>query len=420
MNPIVLREGLANSPGFEQQSRRGLPCLSGLRFFGALVVVLVHFGPISFLPRIFFWFGCQAVSFFFILSGIVLAYSYRDAIISRSIGWPAFFNRRLARIMPVHVATWLIATVMHVWFGWISTKVQHPILSWIAGLLCIQVYWPSPSFFGRWNPPAWSISCELFFYALFPFVLPLLERCLRSISSIIITMSGICVLQVILYLCASGIAFEIFQSGHSFLGYQSYATMDSVALSVFPPLRLGEFLVGMCIGLLSLRTEYVPMTPLKANLLLAICLVGFVLLLHIPGLNPRATGIQLYLFVPFIALTLVAIMSGATVLTPLLQNRIAIFLGEISYPLYLLHSMFTPGAHASIVEYVLRVVACIVSAVILYLFVDRPVRRLWRQVLRSRRPVVPNPSYAEAHGATISDLKSRDFDPIKHAEGGLS
>jgi peptidoglycan/LPS O-acetylase OafA/YrhL len=352
-----------------------------MRFIAALAVVFFHFGVFAGVPGAAFWSGGQAVGFFFILSGIVLTYCYHDAINSREMTWGNFMNRRLARIMPVHVFTWLVATVLHLWFGWISSVERHPIMSWFAGLFCVQVYWPSPSFIGRWNPPAWSISCELFFYALFPLLLPFISRGLKSARSIIAAMVGIYLCQLGLYSGLGRILGEIFRSGHSVLGYQSAAEMENTALLAFPPLRLGEFLIGVCLGLLILRGQLRVHSAVKANLLLLCSVVVSFLVVWVPGSGPLEAGVQKYLLIPVFVLLLVALVSGATVITPLLENRLVILLGEASYSLYLIHSFFTPGPHASGFDIGLSIVASIVCALILYQFLERPARRMWRRLL---------------------------------------
>ena len=146
--------------------------------------------------------------------------------------------------------------------------------------------------------------------------------------------------------------------------------------------------MGMCIGLLILRPKPLLRSSLGANLLLGFCAVALVVLQRVPHLilNPLVVGAETYLlFVPVLALTLVALVSGLTVITPLLENRVAILLGEASYSLYLVHAFFLPGQHFSKLTYVLCVVGSIVSSIVLYWFLERPARRIWRQMLGSHR-----------------------------------
>ena len=366
----------------DQRNDRILPCLTGARGVGCLLVVLFHFGWLAPLPGTLYKFGGQTVSFFFILSGVVLTYSYCDAIKARTIGWSKFFNLRLTRIVPVHVATWLIATVLHLCFAWNYSVEIHPAASWLSGLLCLQVYWPSLGLLYKWNAPAWSISCELFFYALFPFLLLPLVRRLTSTGSLIAAICCIYLLDVALFLGASETVAKLLSSGHSFLGYQTYYEATRGILHVFPLLRVGEFLIGMCIGLLILRCGCLVKSPLKANLLLGFSAAAIWGLTRLPGLTSPIAGIQAYpLFVPFLALMLVALASGLTVLTPLLDSGFCVFLGEISYSLYLVHCFFFPGNHPTKITYILCLLGSIVSAILLYRFLERPARSIWRKFL---------------------------------------
>jgi len=375
------------------ERNRNIPCLTGVRFVAALLVVLVHCGWVQALPESLSYFGRQLVSFFFILSGVVLAYNYRDAIISRTLGWWDFFNLRLARIMPMHIATWLLATV-YVWYGWKPAQGDHPVVSWILGLLCLQSYWPSAAIIGRWNAVAWSNSCELFFYALFPFLLPVLVHRLKSKHSLIITMICVYLLQIVLYACASGMLVRWITPTHSFLGYQTRGVAAdwvipetiTVALLVFPPLRLCEFVVGVCIGLLILRGEPLLKSALKANLLLGFCIVAFVLLigLRVPDWVP--VGAQTYLMsVPVLVLIVIALASGLTIVTPVLQSKPAILLGNASYALYLIHPFLAPERQATKLVQALYVLGDVAAAILFYLMLERPARGFWCQVFRRRQ-----------------------------------
>jgi peptidoglycan/LPS O-acetylase OafA/YrhL len=161
--------------------------LNGLRFFAAIAVVFFHYMPevtgFEHLPKVLrnlVQCGPIALGFFFILSGFVLASSYRDRALDSSGARRAFWLARFARLYPIYL-------VAYIFFAPIALQkyVLHPtLLSHAAGvetffsagflsLLMIQA-WTHLS--QAWNGPSWSLSVEAFFYVIFPFVAARLMR----------------------------------------------------------------------------------------------------------------------------------------------------------------------------------------------------------------------------------------------------
>jgi len=394
-----------------------LPCLTGARFVAALLVVLFHFGWLKPIPGFFFVWGQQAVSFFFILSGLVLTYSYYEAIRSKAVGWAEFMNLRMARIVPLHVATWMIATLLFLFFAWRPYQGEHPLVNWIAGLLCLQVYLPTADNLYRWNGQAWSISCELSFYLVFPFILPVLARYLKSARSLVAAMVTTYVAQAATFFGVAGFfAYYIELKRPSFVGAHFAQRLRDIVL-VFPPLRVGEFILGMCLGLLILHRGTLLRSARAANLALgAGCAAAIAIMKFLPWsrFGPVLFATQEYLlFVPALALIILALASGRTVVTPLLENRFAILLGDASYALYLLHGFLEPGSYrtwlrggvpvngvvANPAVYVLCVTGSILLSILFYLFLERPARKAWRRAVmggEARRA----PKLATETGAT--------------------
>jgi peptidoglycan/LPS O-acetylase OafA/YrhL len=121
------------------------------------------------------------------------------------------------------------------------------------------------------------------------------------------------------------------------------------------------------------------------------------------------TGAEQYLpYVPFLTLIILALASGLTVLTPVLENKIAVLLGEAGCSLYQVHGSLVPGSYLNVLkgavpvdgraarpaEYVLCVIGCIVGSIVSYLLLERPARKAWRQALidlgTSRRGTIAN------------------------------
>ncbi len=151
-----------------------LNSLTSLRGVFALVVVFFHFQ--YFYPDLnfpsFFKKGYLAVDFFFILSGFILSYVYVQEFRTVSYGtYHRFIVNRLARIYPLHVFTlFLLAFVSYV-FGqsmdWHVGTIKDLPPSILLSNLMMTHSWGFNSQLTM-NFPSWSISCEWFVYMLFP------------------------------------------------------------------------------------------------------------------------------------------------------------------------------------------------------------------------------------------------------------
>ena len=92
--------------------------LTSMRFLAALFVLLSH---LSFLKDnssyslFFVEDGFIGVTFFFILSGFILAYSYSEKFIRDEVSKRKYFIARIARIYPLHLLTFIIAFVIEPW-----------------------------------------------------------------------------------------------------------------------------------------------------------------------------------------------------------------------------------------------------------------------------------------------------------------
>ena len=84
--------------------------LTSLRIFFALMVFGAHCYVIdSSFDAHFFKEGFVGVSFFFVLSGFIIAYNYQEKLLEKTATKRTFWVARLARIYPLHLLTLLIA-----------------------------------------------------------------------------------------------------------------------------------------------------------------------------------------------------------------------------------------------------------------------------------------------------------------------
>jgi peptidoglycan/LPS O-acetylase OafA/YrhL len=143
-----------------------LRSLTGLRFIAASLVVVHHLSiyalGLGLLGKLAAP-GYVGVSFFFVLSGFVLTFSWdSDASAGR------FYRRRFARVYPVHLLFVVVAMLP-----------LSPPPNWSAlpaNLLLVQSWSPDLAVARSFSGVSWSLSCEMFFYAVFPWVVRHLWR----------------------------------------------------------------------------------------------------------------------------------------------------------------------------------------------------------------------------------------------------
>jgi peptidoglycan/LPS O-acetylase OafA/YrhL len=163
-----------------------IPQLTGIRFFLSLWVILYHLTvPNPLVVEIpgtinsFVYHGVRtaysAVSLFFMISGFSLAYNYElDRPWSRS-ALKKYALTRFTRIYPIFLlglAFMLPVEIHQVCFAGLSLAREAG--SGLLNLGMVQSWLPQTAL--SWNPPGWSLSDEVFFYACFPFLGVLLRR----------------------------------------------------------------------------------------------------------------------------------------------------------------------------------------------------------------------------------------------------
>jgi peptidoglycan/LPS O-acetylase OafA/YrhL len=172
--------GAPASPSAATPMRKpALPALTGLRTFLALLIVLFHFTPeglshsvsvggrtvlLTLYPLVDN--GYVFVSFFFLISGYILAYNYLDRLDQLSLA--DFWVARLSRLYPVYLFALLLFLPMLVMEWHVRSRTDF----WEGTLLTLglmQGWFPNLATF--WNVVAWTLSCEIALYAVFPWLL---------------------------------------------------------------------------------------------------------------------------------------------------------------------------------------------------------------------------------------------------------
>ncbi len=323
--------------------RENLP-LTALRGVASVWVVLCHVQPIWFpgTPAgiaAVFWLGQAAVDIFFVLSGFILACIYGGLRLNRA---PLFWLRRVCRIYPLHLA--VLATFGGLTFAAVllhrSGFVHDWTSFWVEALL-LQPFLPGLT---PWNPPAWSLGIEMLCYALFPFVAPLFTR--SSAWPIGAVAIGLAAAEC-----------------YVLRNYGSATSGQGAVLR-----GLAGFHLGMALGFLSPRLR--PGLAVPASLVAAAGMVAGIALV-----SPVAVVLSA-------AALILALSSEAGPVALVLASRGTVWLGRVSFSIYLLHAPLmnlvqrvpVPGGHWT--HLVVFFAVLLPLSELTYRWIERPGRRI--------------------------------------------
>jgi peptidoglycan/LPS O-acetylase OafA/YrhL len=176
--------GFPSGPRYAEPAPDELPALTGIRFPLALWVVTHHLSaPDKMLDvligrveglQILIDAAWVALGLFFAISGFVLARRYRTTAWT-GVSLIQFGVARFSRVYPLYLLSLLIlAPIIHhaMAAGRLGDFTDR--LRVLSSYVLLLQGWSRPPV--DWNTPAWSLSCEVFFYACFPALVLLVRR----------------------------------------------------------------------------------------------------------------------------------------------------------------------------------------------------------------------------------------------------
>ncbi|WP_152095432.1 acyltransferase [Rhizobium dioscoreae] len=292
-------------------TRHRYAALDAMRGLAAFAVVVYH------LDRPYAPSAYIAVDFFFVLSGFVIARAYGEKL-DGGMTVLAFMKARYARLYPLFLigsVYGLVQLLLH----WQAAGVGRADLA--ASILTTVFMLPSPSFLTRsagdilalypLNGPAWSLFWELLANLVFALVL----FRLKTRSLILIAAASLAMLIVSVFLHKS-----------LDLGWEWHSVDGGLARVFF------SFTLGMIIYRLRGKTvlgrtvnSYAALLPIAAILTL----------LFLPTYSLKYALVFCVLISPLI------VLAGTMLELPERLQRLGIFLGYLSYPIYMCHRGFT-------------------------------------------------------------------------------
>lgn len=352
--------------------------LTGLRWWAAFGVFCYHMANLAPLPvQAVFDYGNFGVTFFFVLSGFVLTWAWSPTTPATTFWW-----RRVARIYPAHLVALLLA--IPVFYSTAPDPDQWWVKPFGAVLLLsiplLQGWSRDPAVLFSGNPAAWTLTCEMFFYALHP----ALQRPLRAMRTRgALLLAGATIVVALAYRLASmGSPGSWWSSGMP-----------------WPVVRLSEFFLGMCLAW-AVRSGWRPRLRPWVGYAVALALVGLLLACRTPAaphsiarwINGSANELAIIVCALMITLVAVSDLAGRP---SVLRSRLLVALGNASYAFYLVHATVLYALLALVGHqstgwtnlgwYALTFAVSLALALALHHGVEAPVERRMRRWWDTRR-----------------------------------
>lgn len=354
--------------------------LTSLRFFFALMVFVSHLWFIkddgAFATQLYehiFSEGYIGVSFFFILSGFILSYTYKDKILEDRVSKKSFWLARFARIYPLHFVTLLVA---------IPLSFRQDMVEWatrfVLNLFLVQSFVPSQDVYFYFNSVSWSISDEMFFYLVFPFLILALFR-KRNMT----------ILPILLLVIPLGLFF--IKSGY----HHKYFYIN-------PLLRLADFTIGIALyHIYELRKHIEFPSKRLATYAEIIAVLVLLLFFALHEYVPQGFRYSCYYWLPMIGIIYVFAYSKGAISTVLSNDKL-VYLGEISFGFYMWHMLVIryfnyigdkiPALRTHTSTHVISVIAVFAIALTIshfsYKWIEIPFNRYIKQRWLQPRPTI--------------------------------
>lgn len=340
-----------------------------LRGIASLLVVFLHYNFI--LPdyaQKYVTTGGVGVDTFFVISGFIITYATQKR---ESVS--EFTIKRIFRIYPLFIFVWIIASA--------TVYSSVPFKDLIKSLMLFHNdynFSSAPAYGFNLMGTPWTLTYEVYFYAIFCVSIAISHRYRALICSIIIV-SLVSFLQV------------YFNHGFSFDSHASSSLYISkwwmVPVKILSTTILFEFIAGMALAQVFIAVRR------KPNLVVLCCTLALslvIILIAGRSINLAVVGMAgcMWIAVPLVLSAIALDKAGKTINIRFLNNA-----GDISYSLYLVHfpvmiyvrSHFFEKAELNdsqrFLSYAFMIAICYLLANITHFLIEKPAIKISRRLI---------------------------------------
>lgn len=334
-------------------NKEKLIILDYLRGFFAFSVMIYHYCKwLGFEYNFLSFFGIYGVESFFILSGVVLTYNYRN----NNFDVKKYFYSRFFRILPLFYFLVFIELIYKSIF--LETDFYYYLKLFLGDILFFNMFRPDLTSVVA----GWSIMNEMLFYILFPLIILLKNRYIYFLTILL--------------------TFLIYIIFNNFIFSQTIDFTEQNLYYVSFPFNLPFFLIGVSIGLLKIEYENV---KLNINYLFFILLVILLFLMFYKlEENSMFMIMDSYRIISIFLISSLVIISTFTTLNYSgLFTNILEFFSKISYSLYLTHflTFYILNNIFNISNIFIILIASIIVSTLTYLTIEKAFTKYVKKIM---------------------------------------
>jgi peptidoglycan/LPS O-acetylase OafA/YrhL len=356
--------------------------IDGLRALAVLSVVGFH----AFSSTITG--GFVGVDIFFVVSGYLISSIILRNLDSRIFSFASFFSRRILRIFPSLIVV-LSACFGIAWFTLLSSEFQQlgKHIAGGAGFISNLLFWNESGYFDNISKSKpllhlWSLGIEEQFYILWPLIMYVSWK--RNLNLLKITISLIAFSFLLnVYLSQINLSADFYSPFTRFWELLSGALLAFITLQNKLSLYKQK-LFSSVEGMLSAKMAKL-IIRVAQNMLSAVGLI--VIIYSITTINEDFIFPGYWAALPVLGTIMVIAAGNSSWLNQIvLSNRVIVWFGQISYPLYLWHWPILSFIYILDVEEefqyinIYAVIGSIFLAWLTYSVIEKPIRfsRKWR------------------------------------------
>ena len=299
----------------------------GLRGVLALLVAIYHVAWIN-LPNAYFLTERASVilDLFFVFSGFLIFTLYSEKLADRAYPIGKFMVRRFARLYPLHFVTLMVFVLWTVFRGWLHmagfADGDTPVLfeagtpeslrNFVANLTFLNAVGITDGL--GFNAPSWTIGAEFLSYGVFAVAMWIFGRRLWSAAGLVCV--AVFVGMLYAYLSVSFSTMNISYDG----GFIRCLAGFFLGVIVSAAHQRGIFSINRFASLIEIWTVAI-----------------FILFIVV------ASDKQQFMVAPFLFLFVIVFIQDKGILSRLLATRPLLYLGALSYSIYLNHMIIAIG-----------------------------------------------------------------------------